>query len=124
MPRRPLPVALAALMACLLVAGVAWWRDHLVVSAPLLAIVFDHQDHYAVKCSTCHHNFFDDTGKDSCYFCHKKRPELARTVQRDFHGLCRDCHARVAADGHASGPVRRCASCHDWQAEASARKQQ
>ena len=84
----------------------------------MLAINFDHQDHYAVKCATCHHNFFDKTGQDSCYFCHKQRPELARRVQEDFHALCRDCHAQVAAQGFASGPTRRCGSCHDWRTPA------
>ncbi len=84
----------------------------------MLAINFDHQDHYAVKCATCHHNFFDKTGQDSCYFCHKQRPELALRVQEDFHALCRDCHAQVAAQGFASGPTRRCGSCHDWRTPA------
>ena len=107
----PVGVLLGATLALVLN-----WRDHAIVHAPMMAIVFDHQDHHAVKCATCHHNFFDKTGADSCYFCHKHRPDLARTVQADFHALCRDCHASVAAQGYDSGPTRRCAGCHDWQA--------
>ena len=112
MSRRSLSVALALLA---LAAGLGALRWRLIERAPMQAIVFDHQDHYAVKCGTCHHNFFDHTGQDSCYFCHKQRPELARRVQEDFHALCRDCHARIAAQGHASGPTRRCGGCHDWR---------
>jgi hypothetical protein len=98
-----------------IVAGLYLLRERMIIRAPMLAIVFDHQDHPAVKCDTCHHNFFDKTGQDSCYFCHKKRPELALRVEADFHGLCRDCHARLARQGYASGPVRQCAECHAWQ---------
>jgi len=107
-------LALALVLGALAVAGLHALRGRLIVGAPMTAIVFDHQDHPAVKCATCHHNFFDDTGTDSCYFCHKQRPELARTIQHDFHHLCRDCHARVAESGHDSGPLRRCDGCHDW----------
>lgn len=111
MPRRTLLV-IGVLLA--LGAGLYGLRQRMIIAAPMTAIVFDHQDHYAVKCATCHHNFFDDTGRDSCYFCHKQRPELALRVQRDFHTLCRDCHAEVAAAGFDSGPQRRCNGCHDW----------
>lgn len=93
-------------------AGLLQWRMHLVTRRPLLAITFDHQDHGAVRCATCHHNFFDDTGRDACYFCHKIRPELAVRIETDFHGFCRDCHARIAARGVSSGPLRRCSGCH------------
>lgn len=108
---RPLIAALICGGSALLLA--AWqWRQHVVVTAPMKAIVFDHQEHVAVSCKTCHHNFFDDTGRDSCYFCHKQRPVLAATVQRDFHHFCRGCHARIANAGYDSGPLRRCAGCH------------
>ncbi|HMM74769.1 MAG TPA: cytochrome c3 family protein [Gammaproteobacteria bacterium] len=110
---RPRIAALICSLAALLL--LAWqWRQRAIVAAPMTAIVFDHQDHSAVSCKTCHHNFFDETGRDSCYFCHKQRPELALTIQRDFHHLCRDCHARVANAGYDSGPLRRCDGCHDW----------
>ncbi|MGD9603428.1 MAG: cytochrome c3 family protein [Gammaproteobacteria bacterium] len=88
------------------------WREHLVVRRPLLPIVFDHHDHAAVKCATCHHNFFDDTGRDACYFCHKRQRELALTIERDFHVFCRNCHVAIADRGIKSGPVRRCQGCH------------
>lgn len=105
---------LATLLVLALLGVGAAVRDRAIVHAPMTAIVFDHQDHPTVSCATCHHNFFDGTGTDSCYFCHKQRPELARTVQRDFHELCRGCHTRIATAGWASGPLRRCDGCHDW----------
>lgn len=111
MSRRSLSLVPLVLAVC---GALYQWRERLIVRAPMLAIVFDHQDHYAVKCASCHHNFFDKTGQDSCYFCHKNRPELALHAQADFHVLCRDCHARIAQQGFASGPVRRCGACHDW----------
>lgn len=103
-------------------AAVLYWRDRLVLARPLLTINFDHHDHGAVKCATCHHNFFDKTGRDSCYFCHKIRPELARTIEHDFHAFCRNCHTKMRDSGFKSGPVRRCAQCHGeavWTAEVS-----
>ncbi len=110
---RPSIAALVCGLGALLLG--AWqWRLHAIAAAPMTAIVFDHQDHFAVSCKTCHHNFFDETGRDSCYFCHKQRPELALTIQRDFHELCRDCHAEIAKAGYDSGPLRRCDGCHDW----------
>jgi len=61
----------------------AWqWRQHAIVTAPMTPIKFGHQDHAAVSCKTCHHNFFDDTGRDACYSCHKQRPLLAATAHR------------------------------------------
>ncbi len=105
-------------IAALICAGgalllLAWqWRQHAIAAAPMTPIKFGHQDHAAVSCKTCHHNFFDDTGRDSCYSCHKQRPPLAATVQRDFHHLCRNCHVRIANAGYDSGPLRRCSGCH------------
>lgn len=103
---------MTAWVAALLGVALIEWRAHLVRLRPLLSIVFDHHDHAAVKCATCHHNFFDNTGTDACYFCHKIRPALALTIEQDFHRFCRDCHAEIAARGLASGPLRRCAECH------------
>ncbi len=100
------------MLALLIGGGLYAWRQQLVVRAPLLSIAFDHEDHGAVRCATCHHNFFDGTGTDSCYFCHKARRDLALRVQSDFHAFCRDCHVRIAALGKDSGPVSRCKACH------------
>ncbi len=110
MRRRALFVGLVLTIA--LAGGLYRWRQQLVIQRPLLPITFDHQDHGDVKCATCHHNFFDKTGRDSCYFCHKIRPALALTIEGDFHTFCRDCHADIASRGITSGPVRRCAGCH------------
>lgn len=104
---------IAATLSVVAAYGVSKWREHLIVSRPLLPINFDHHDHGAVRCATCHHNFFDTTGRDSCYFCHKIRPELALSIEADFHTFCRDCHVKIAQQGIKSGPQRRCASCHD-----------
>lgn len=101
---------MAALLG--LVAALGVLRAELVVRTPLMAVAFDHQDHGAVRCATCHHNFFDDTGTDSCYFCHKRERDLALTIEHDFHTFCRDCHVRIARLGKDSGPLRRCDGCH------------
>ena len=109
MPRRTLLVV-GVLLA--VTASLMHLRTRLVVQRPLLPITFDHHDHGAVKCATCHHNFFDDTGRDACYFCHKRRPELAVTIEHDFHVFCRNCHTQMQAQGLASGPMRQCSGCH------------
>lgn len=106
-------VLVSLLVALATISGLYWYRQHSVINTPLMPIAFDHHDHAAVKCLTCHHNFVDKTGKDSCYFCHKMKPELALTIQTDFHDFCRGCHLRLRRAGFDSGPVRRCGACHD-----------
>ncbi|MBI4696345.1 MAG: cytochrome c3 family protein [Gammaproteobacteria bacterium] len=105
-------LALSVIACGALAAAAFFGRQQLVVSGELSAIALDHHDHAAYECVLCHHNFVDETGKSTCYFCHKADRGLALTIEQDFHTLCRDCHVRVAADGRPSGPTRRCASCH------------
>jgi hypothetical protein len=83
-----------------------------VTQRPLLSSGFDHQEHGDIRPATCHHNFFDDTGRDACYFYREIRPALAARIKQGCHLFCRDCHARVAARSVTSGPLRRCSGCH------------
>ena len=101
-----------AILSGVTAAGLVKWREQLIIRRPLLQINFEHHDHGAVRCATCHHNFFDNTGRDACYFCHKIRPELALRIEQDFHVFCRDCHVQIAQRGIRSGPLRGCAGCH------------
>ena len=97
-------------------------RERAVLARPLLPVNFDHYDHSATRCATCHHNFLDDTGTTACYACHKRDPEVGPHIERDFHVFCRDCHVKLADQGLQSGPVRRCGACHDPAALHTARE--
>ncbi|MEZ5597015.1 MAG: cytochrome c3 family protein [Pseudomonadales bacterium] len=79
---------------------------------PILPMRFDHPSHATVNCLTCHHEFVDDSGNDTCMSCHVRRPELAAQLEAQFHGLCRDCHVDRDASGEAGGPPRACVACH------------
>jgi hypothetical protein len=104
--------ALAALVLVVLVGVAIWVRPTAVLEAPLLPMNFGHADHRSVECTTCHHNFIDDTGSGLCVDCHKTTPELAPLIETHFHHLCRDCHAQLALDVEPSGPLRSCEGCH------------
>jgi len=108
--------SLLVMLLLLAVAGLGLWLGKLRAEAirerPLLQIHFDHHEHAAVRCATCHHNFLDDTGRTACYFCHKQDPDLGSRIEKDFHMFCRSCHVDLAQRGFQSGPVRRCAGCH------------
>ncbi|MBS0366770.1 MAG: cytochrome c3 family protein [Proteobacteria bacterium] len=81
-----------------------------------IAVTFPHDKHRGVNCVTCHHNFTDKTGNESCYACHR-HPELTSGIEATFHRFCRDCHASLAAQQvELHGPVRRCALCHGGKA--------
>ncbi|MBM4227311.1 MAG: cytochrome c3 family protein [Gammaproteobacteria bacterium] len=116
--------SLLVMVLILAVAGLGVWLGKLRAEAirerPLLQIHFDHHEHAAVRCATCHHNFLDGTGKTACYFCHKQDPELGSRIEKDFHMFCRSCHVDLAQRGFQTGPVRRCAGCHVESAGAGA----
>lgn len=122
MRRRTLSLILLVLAAALAGAGLWHARERAILSRPLLPVNFDHYDHAATRCATCHHNFLDNTGKTACYACHKADPVVGPVIERDFHRFCRDCHVQLATQGVESGPVRRCAACHDPQAMHTARE--
>ncbi|MEM7543556.1 MAG: cytochrome c3 family protein [Pseudomonadota bacterium] len=88
-------------------------RDDMLRETPLLLpIAFIHDDHVHTPCGTCHHNYFDDTGTDSCYVCHKWDQSVAREIETMFHDFCRGCHLDQKLAGIRSGPTRECAGCH------------
>lgn len=114
----------SALLAAALVVGWVWAFGSPVAvepsipahrygsPEPILPMNFAHKDHQTVGCIDCHHNYVDDTGSDSCMFCHVVNEEVWPLLERQFHDLCRGCHEDRAALGEAGGPPRRCVACH------------
>jgi len=78
----------------------------------ILPMSFAHQAHTTVNCLHCHHNYIDDTGMDMCMSCHVRNQEIWPLFEKQFHNLCRDCHAQKAAEGIKGGPPRECMACH------------
>lgn len=111
MSRRGLWSFIALLLAGIVAIG-AWYRPTVVAQAPLLPMTFGHTDHRSVDCTTCHHNFVDNSGAGICIDCHHQTPELKLVIEEQFHTLCRDCHAELAISGEPSGPLRSCKGCH------------
>lgn len=79
---------------------------------PILPMTFAHSDHVGVNCLNCHHNFRDETGRESCMYCHVTRPKVAPLMEAQFHDLCRSCHVERQLEGEPAGPTRRCLACH------------
>ena len=84
--------------------------------------VFPHAAHQEKMgdCSTCHH-YVDEAGNQApcddgsdpinkCDTCHNAefKNEKLRTWKDIGHGLCKDCHTKMKADG---APTK-CADCH------------
>lgn len=87
--------------------------------APLLRRVaqlpldFPHGKHGAVNCLTCHHNYADGTGMDTCIACHRSaRADLKEGAEARFHGFCLGCHRHPDATFKRHGPVAGCTVCH------------
>lgn len=78
----------------------------------ILPMSFAHQDHVAVNCIDCHHNYVDDTGGGLCMNCHVTDPQVWPLLEHQFHDLCRGCHEDRAALGEEGGPPRQCVACH------------
>lgn len=75
---------------------------------------FPHSKHVAVNCLTCHHNFADGTGMDTCVNCHRSsRPDLKVGLQARFHTFCFECHRHPDASLEHHGPVSGCQGCHN-----------
>ena len=88
-------------------------RGHFFESPePILPMTFAHLDHAIVNCIDCHHNYNDDTGGGLCMNCHMTNEDVWPLLEKQFHDLCRDCHAEKAALGEDGGPPRRCVDCH------------
>ncbi len=78
----------------------------------ILPMSFAHTDHAKENCIDCHHNYVDDTGGGLCMTCHVTDPKISPLLEKQFHGLCRGCHAEKAAQGIDGGPPRQCMACH------------
>ncbi len=79
---------------------------------PILPMSFAHADHTTENCILCHHNYNDDTGGGPCMNCHTTNQDVWPLFERQYHDLCRTCHAEKAALGEAGGPPRHCIECH------------
>ncbi len=66
-------------------------------------MTFAHADHPTENCIDCHHNYNDDTGGGPCMNCHTTNQDVWPLFQRQFHDLCRSCHAEKAALGEEGG---------------------
>ncbi len=113
LPLIAIPLVLSGLAG--LVAGpLAKMRLSSLRSSPVDHARFAHADHTNFVCTTCHHNFTDRTGTENCISCHKKLTTSEKMrVDRLFHAFCGDCHRREIQAGRKSGPVDRCAACHE-----------
>jgi tRNA(Ile2) C34 agmatinyltransferase TiaS len=83
-----------------------------------------HQGNF--ECATCHHGKGDD-GKqvsytegqeiEKCESCHNKdavasgMPKELETFKKAAHGLCKECHKKLKAEGKKAGPTK-CNGCH------------
>ena len=75
---------------------------------------FPHAKHVAVNCLTCHHNYVDGRGMDTCVDCHRSsRTDLKLGVQARFHAFCFECHRHPDPSLKQHGPVSGCSSCHN-----------
>ncbi|WP_081471043.1 cytochrome c3 family protein [Acetobacter aceti] len=107
-------------VAAEIVGGGIWWSvsgaPHTAQSLPLMPLTFTHQDHGAFNCVVCHHNYTEPKLASwpfqHCIECHKKTPELALIIERQFHQQCEGCHLKLKREKRASGPVRACHVCH------------
>ncbi len=77
-----------------------------------LPLSFPHQEHAAINCIDCHHNFVDRSGADTCLGCHRSADSgLEHGAEARLHEFCLGCH-RTRARGDPHGPVAGCAGCH------------
>ncbi|MDJ0926716.1 MAG: cytochrome c3 family protein [Gammaproteobacteria bacterium] len=79
---------------------------------PILPMTFAHADHGAENCTTCHHDYIDDTGPGTCMNCHVTDAEVSPLLREQFHDLCMGCHVETRGEGEVAGPPRRCIDCH------------
>jgi hypothetical protein len=115
----PSGIALAALLLLPTPIGGVRLLQTATRPSPLRAY-FPHENHRAVSCIACHHNFVDNTGAGSCFDCHRgTRPDLPQAAEATFHEFCRDCHRGLAREGGKHGPVRECSGCHAESPPAS-----
>ena len=96
------------------------WREPVLPRTQPLPFDFDHAKHASVNCLTCHHNFNDRTGQDSCVHCHRTtRADLKAGAEATFHEFCLGCHRAPPENLPHHGPVSGCSTCHRGSATAS-----
>lgn len=106
-----LAMSLAGLMGA--AAGAAM-REPLMHRSAAIPLDFPHSKHVGVNCITCHHNFADGRGLDSCVACHRSdRADLKEGAEARFHNFCFECHRHPDASFAKHGPVSGCVSCHN-----------
>lgn len=114
--RKVLLVAAVALIAtgCLFSARASIaLRGAMLERAAPVKVAFPHEQHRAVGCVECHHNFTDRTGSGSCYACHRSaRPDLRVGAEARFHDFCLGCHRAPPRHFEREGPVTGCSTCH------------
>ncbi len=104
----------AVALALLLVPGARTVGANVVVPRHRqLPLDFPHEQHRAVGCVVCHHNFTDHTGAATCVACHRSaRTDLKMAAEPRFHGFCEGCHEQRTTPAGRRGPVRSCRHCH------------
>lgn len=114
--RRILFIAIACAAAT---SGLLSARASIILRGSLLprsvpvAVEFPHEEHRAVECITCHHNFVDRTGSGSCFACHRSaRSDLKVAAEARFHDFCLGCHRHPPRHFEHPGPVTGCTVCH------------
>lgn len=108
-------VAIAAVaIAGLTPGGVrAILREPALDRMAALPLDFPHDKHADVNCLTCHHNYVDNRGFDTCVACHRgRRADLKEGVESRFHSFCFDCHRHPDKKFARHGPVSGCVACH------------
>ena len=105
--------SLATLLALVRSSTASAMREPFLRRAEPLVLGFPHDKHRAVNCIECHHNYVDQTGKDSCISCHRaRRADLKMGAEARFHGFCLGCHREPPASLTRHGPIAGCKTCH------------
>lgn len=114
--RLVLGIVLGALVALtgLLRGGTALaMREPLLYRSERLAVSFPHDQHRAVSCVHCHHDYLDRSGEGSCVGCHRSgRSSIRVGAEARFHDFCLGCHRSPPAYLTGAGPVTGCSTCH------------
>jgi len=106
-------VSISLFIAIVLVLGLSYYRQQIIIERPMLDVAFEHLNHKKEQCATCHHNYVDGSlGGGGCYDCHKYNAQINQNMETMFHKFCRDCHLSKAFEELDSGPLRQCSGCH------------
>ena len=105
--------SLVALLALLRDGTALALREPFLRRNEPLVLGFPHEKHRAVNCITCHHNFVDRSGEDSCISCHRSgRAAIRVGAEARFHDFCLGCHRDPPAYLTGHGPATGCDTCH------------